>query len=164
VIQLILWIVDSGCSKHIIGNLQLLRNFIEKFIGTVRFGNDHFAAITGYGDYVQGNLMLCHNLEGDDLLTGSRASNLYTISISEMTASSPVIQLILWIVDSGCSKHIIGNPQLLRNFIEKFIGTVRFGNDHFAAITGYRDYVQGNLMICHVYYIEGRGHNLFLVE
>ncbi|GKD60054.1 retrovirus-related pol polyprotein from transposon TNT 1-94 [Tanacetum coccineum] len=29
------------------------------------------------------------------------------------------------------------------------MGTVRFGNDHFAAITGYRDYVQGNLTICH---------------
>ncbi|GKC18814.1 retrovirus-related pol polyprotein from transposon TNT 1-94 [Tanacetum coccineum] len=43
------------------------------------------------------------------------------------------------------------------------MGTVRFSNDHFAAITGYGDYVQGNLTICHVYYIEGLGHNLFLV-
>ncbi|GJW39168.1 retrovirus-related pol polyprotein from transposon TNT 1-94 [Tanacetum coccineum] len=93
-------------------------------MGTVRFGNDHFAAITGYGDYVQGNITICHvyyveglghnlfsvgqfcdgdlevafrsntcyvrNLEGDDLLTGSRDLNLYTISISEMAASSPV--------------------------------------------------------------------------
>nr|GEZ28320.1 hypothetical protein [Tanacetum cinerariifolium] len=56
-IQLILWIIDSGCSKHMTGNLQLLINFIEKFIGTVRFENDHFATITGYDDYVQGNLM-----------------------------------------------------------------------------------------------------------
>ncbi|GKE76404.1 retrovirus-related pol polyprotein from transposon TNT 1-94, partial [Tanacetum coccineum] len=87
VIQLVLWIVDNGCSKHMTGNLQLLRNFIEKFIGTVRFENDHFAVITGYGDYVQGNLMICH---GDDLLTGSRDSNLYTISISKMAASSLV--------------------------------------------------------------------------
>ncbi|GJZ91286.1 retrovirus-related pol polyprotein from transposon TNT 1-94 [Tanacetum coccineum] len=62
-------------------------------MATVRFWNDHFTAITGYGDYVQGNLMICHvyyNLEGDDLLTGSRDSNLYTISISELAASSPV--------------------------------------------------------------------------
>ncbi|GJT51012.1 retrovirus-related pol polyprotein from transposon TNT 1-94 [Tanacetum coccineum] len=81
VIQLVLWIVDSGCSKHMTGNLQMLRNFVEKFMGTVRFGNDHFTAITGYGDY---------NLEDDDLLTSSRDSNLYTISISEMAASSPV--------------------------------------------------------------------------
>nr|GEX90543.1 integrase, catalytic region, zinc finger, CCHC-type, peptidase aspartic, catalytic [Tanacetum cinerariifolium] len=40
---------------------------------------------------------------------------------------------------------------------------VYFGNDHFAAITGYGDYVQGNLMICHVYYVEGLGHNLFSI-
>ncbi|GJS33317.1 retrovirus-related pol polyprotein from transposon TNT 1-94 [Tanacetum coccineum] len=31
-------------------------------MGTIRFENDHFAAITGYGDYVQGNLTICHNL------------------------------------------------------------------------------------------------------
>ncbi|GKA85415.1 hypothetical protein Tco_0807069 [Tanacetum coccineum] len=29
-----------------------LRNFVKKFIGTVRFGNDHFGAIMGYGDYM----------------------------------------------------------------------------------------------------------------
>ncbi|GKD80505.1 retrovirus-related pol polyprotein from transposon TNT 1-94, partial [Tanacetum coccineum] len=29
-----------------------LRNFVKKFIGTVRFGNEHFGAIMGYGDYV----------------------------------------------------------------------------------------------------------------
>nr|GEV02377.1 hypothetical protein [Tanacetum cinerariifolium] len=42
------------------GNLQLLRNFVEKFMGKVCFRNDHFAAITGYGDYVQGNITICH--------------------------------------------------------------------------------------------------------
>ncbi|GJW21989.1 integrase, catalytic region, zinc finger, CCHC-type containing protein [Tanacetum coccineum] len=124
VIQIVLWIVNSGCSKHMTGNLQLLRNFVEKFLRTIRFGNDHFAAIIGYRDYVQGNLTLCHvyyleglghslfsvrkfcdgdleaafhlntcyvlNLEGDDFLIGSRDSNLYTISIFEMVASSQV--------------------------------------------------------------------------
>ncbi|GJV37621.1 retrovirus-related pol polyprotein from transposon TNT 1-94 [Tanacetum coccineum] len=90
VIQLVLWLIDGGYSKHMTGNLQLLRNFIEKFMGTVRFENDHFAAITRYEDYVQGNLMICHNLEGDDLLTGSRNSNLYTISIFLLATSSPV--------------------------------------------------------------------------
>ncbi|GKD42009.1 retrovirus-related pol polyprotein from transposon TNT 1-94, partial [Tanacetum coccineum] len=43
------------------------------------------------------------------------------------------------------------------------MGTVRFGNDHFVVITVYGDYVQGNLTICHVYYVEGLGHNLFSV-
>nr|GEX43360.1 integrase, catalytic region, zinc finger, CCHC-type, peptidase aspartic, catalytic [Tanacetum cinerariifolium] len=71
------------------------------------------------------------------------------------------LNVVLWIVDSGCSKHMTGNLQLLKNFVEQFMGTVRFRNDHFAAITGYRDNVQGNLTICHVYYVEGLGHNLF---
>ncbi|GKB55404.1 retrovirus-related pol polyprotein from transposon TNT 1-94 [Tanacetum coccineum] len=48
-----------------------------------------------------------------------------------------VVQIILWVVDSGCSKHMTGDHALLRSFIEKFMGTVRFGNDNFAAITGY---------------------------
>ncbi|GKB95282.1 retrovirus-related pol polyprotein from transposon TNT 1-94 [Tanacetum coccineum] len=124
VVQIVLWIVDSGCSKHMTDDRSLLRNFVEKFIGTVRFGNDNFAAITGYGDYTHGNITICHvyyveglghnlfsvgqfcdgdlevafrsktcyvrNLEGDDLLTGGRDSNLYTISISDMAASSPI--------------------------------------------------------------------------
>nr|GFD29471.1 integrase, catalytic region, zinc finger, CCHC-type, peptidase aspartic, catalytic [Tanacetum cinerariifolium] len=32
------------------GNIKLLINFVWKFLGTVRFGNDHIAAILGYGD------------------------------------------------------------------------------------------------------------------
>nr|GEU69626.1 retrovirus-related Pol polyprotein from transposon TNT 1-94 [Tanacetum cinerariifolium] len=55
IIQLILFIVDSGCTKHMTGNLKLLCNFVEKFLGTVRFGNDQFELILGYGDLVQGN-------------------------------------------------------------------------------------------------------------
>ncbi|GJV89509.1 hypothetical protein Tco_1533447 [Tanacetum coccineum] len=31
-------------------NLKLLINFVWKFLGTVRFGNDHIAVIPGFGD------------------------------------------------------------------------------------------------------------------
>nr|GEZ68790.1 copia protein [Tanacetum cinerariifolium] len=34
------------------GEHSRLRNLVKKFIGTVRFGNAHFGAIMGYGDYV----------------------------------------------------------------------------------------------------------------
>nr|GEV00745.1 reverse transcriptase domain-containing protein [Tanacetum cinerariifolium] len=34
VVQIVLWIVDSGCSKHMMGDLSLLRNFIKNFMGT----------------------------------------------------------------------------------------------------------------------------------
>ncbi|GJV18084.1 integrase, catalytic region, zinc finger, CCHC-type containing protein [Tanacetum coccineum] len=84
-------------------------------------------------------------------------------SHSSEKQSVSVVQIVLWIVDSGCSKHMTGDRSLLKNFIEKFMGTVRFGNDNFAAITSYGDYIQGNITICHVYYVEGLGHNLFSV-
>ncbi|GKG09544.1 hypothetical protein Tco_0338290, partial [Tanacetum coccineum] len=34
------------------GNRALLTNLVEKFLGTVRFGNNDFAVIAGYGDVV----------------------------------------------------------------------------------------------------------------
>nr|GEV79525.1 retrovirus-related Pol polyprotein from transposon TNT 1-94 [Tanacetum cinerariifolium] len=41
--------------------------------------------------------------------------------------------------------------------------TVRFGNDHIAAILGYGDLKWGNITITRVYFVEGLGHNLFSV-
>nr|GEY97627.1 integrase, catalytic region, zinc finger, CCHC-type, peptidase aspartic, catalytic [Tanacetum cinerariifolium] len=66
-------------------------------------------------------------------------------------------------VDSGCSKHMTGNLKLLINFVEKFLGTVKFGNDQIAPSHGYGDLVQGAIMIKRVYYVEGINHNLFFV-
>nr|GFA21852.1 integrase, catalytic region, zinc finger, CCHC-type, peptidase aspartic, catalytic [Tanacetum cinerariifolium] len=51
VIQIVLWYLDSSCSKHMMEDRSRLMNFMKKFIGTVRFWNDHFGAIVGYGDY-----------------------------------------------------------------------------------------------------------------
>nr|GEW54560.1 hypothetical protein [Tanacetum cinerariifolium] len=58
VIQIVLWYLDSGCSKHMTRDRSRLMNFVKKFIGTVRFGNDHFGAIMGYGDYVIGDSVI----------------------------------------------------------------------------------------------------------
>ncbi|GJS62652.1 retrovirus-related pol polyprotein from transposon TNT 1-94 [Tanacetum coccineum] len=127
VVQIILWYLDSGCSKHMTGDRSQLTNFVSKFLGTVKFGNDHVAKIMGYGDYQIGNVTIsrvyyveglghnlfsvgqfcdsnlkvafcqhtCYirNLEGVDLLTGSRGDNLYTLSLGDMMASSPICLL-----------------------------------------------------------------------
>nr|GEY28917.1 integrase, catalytic region, zinc finger, CCHC-type, peptidase aspartic, catalytic [Tanacetum cinerariifolium] len=74
-----------------------------------------------------------------------------------------VVEVVLWYLDSGCSKHITGDGSRLLNFMKKFTGTVRFGNDHFGAIMGYGDYVVGESVISRVYYVKGLGHNLFSV-
>nr|GEZ39444.1 hypothetical protein [Tanacetum cinerariifolium] len=74
-----------------------------------------------------------------------------------------LVEIILFIIDSGCSKHMNGNLKLLTNFVEKFLGTVRFRNDQIAPILGYRDLVQGAVTIKRVYYVEGLNHNLFSI-
>nr|GEU58726.1 integrase, catalytic region, zinc finger, CCHC-type, peptidase aspartic, catalytic [Tanacetum cinerariifolium] len=77
--------------------------------------------------------------------------------------STGVVQIVLWYLNSSYSKHMTGDRSRLINFVKKFIGTVRFGNDHFGAIMGYGDYVIGDSVISRVYYVEGLGHNLFFV-
>ncbi|GJY62937.1 retrovirus-related pol polyprotein from transposon TNT 1-94 [Tanacetum coccineum] len=82
------------------GNRSRLRNFMQKFIRTVIFGNDHFGAIMGYGDYVidlevafRKHLCYVRDIDGVELIKGSRGSNLYTISVEDMMKSSPICLL-----------------------------------------------------------------------
>ncbi|GJT26854.1 retrovirus-related pol polyprotein from transposon TNT 1-94 [Tanacetum coccineum] len=56
-----------------------------------------------------------------------------------------------------------GDRSQLTNFVNKFLGTIKFGNDHMEKIMGYGDYQIENVTISRVYYVEGLGHNLFLV-
>ncbi|GKA31432.1 hypothetical protein Tco_0717737 [Tanacetum coccineum] len=53
---------------------------------------------------------------------------------------------------------------ILTNFVNKLVGTVKFGNDHVAKILGYSEYLIGNVKISRVYYVEGLGHNLLYVR
>nr|GFA69023.1 integrase, catalytic region, zinc finger, CCHC-type, peptidase aspartic, catalytic [Tanacetum cinerariifolium] len=127
VVQIVLWYLDSGCSKHMTRDRSQLINFVQKFMGTIKFRNDHVAKIMGYGDYKIGNVTILrvyfveglghnlfyvgkfcdshlevafrqhtcfiHNLDGVDLLTRSRGNNLYTLSLKDMMASSPIYLL-----------------------------------------------------------------------
>ncbi|GJT06399.1 hypothetical protein Tco_0840861 [Tanacetum coccineum] len=57
------------------------------------------------------------------------------------------VPFFLWYLDSSCSKNMTSNHSQLINFVSKFFGTVRFGNDHIAKIKGYKDYQMGNVTI-----------------
>ncbi|GJT66099.1 integrase, catalytic region, zinc finger, CCHC-type containing protein [Tanacetum coccineum] len=72
----------------------------------------------------------------------------------EKETIAEIVQICLWIIDSGCSKHMTGNRALLTNFVEKFLGTVHYGNNDFAVIAGYGDVVIGSMTIKKVYYVK----------
>nr|GEZ48378.1 hypothetical protein [Tanacetum cinerariifolium] len=75
-----------------------------------------------------------------------------------------VVQIVFWYLDFGCSKHMTEDHSQLTNFVNKFLGTVKFGNDHMEKIMGYGDYQIRNVTISRVYFVEGLGHNLFSVR
>ncbi|GJT61284.1 uncharacterized mitochondrial protein-like protein [Tanacetum coccineum] len=83
--------------------------------------------------------------------------------LTRFTSTNVVVQIVLWYLDFECSKHMTGNHSQLMNFVSKFLGTVRFRNDQIARIMRYGDYQLRNVVISRVYYVEGLGHNLFLV-
>ncbi|GJZ62806.1 retrovirus-related pol polyprotein from transposon TNT 1-94 [Tanacetum coccineum] len=91
-IEIILFIVDSRCSNYMTRNLKLLSNFVEIFLRTVKFGNDQIVPILGYGDL------------GNDLLTGSRGTDLYSITLQDtytpnlicLMAKASLSQAWLW--------------------------------------------------------------------
>nr|GEU58284.1 retrovirus-related Pol polyprotein from transposon TNT 1-94 [Tanacetum cinerariifolium] len=128
------------------GNLKLLINFVEKFLGTVEFGNDQIAPILGYGDLVQGTVTikkvyyvegLNHNLfsigqfcdadlevafrkstcfirdlKGNDLLTGSRGTDLYSITLQDTNSPNPICLTAkatssqAWLVQRGLQAQV----------------------------------------------------------
>nr|GEW40825.1 Gag-Pol polyprotein [Tanacetum cinerariifolium] len=109
---------------HMTGNLKLLTNFVEKFLGTMKFRNDEIAPILGYGDPIQGTVTIkrvyyveglnhnlfsvgqfcdadlevafrkstcyIHDLKGNDLLTGSRGTDLYSITLQDTSTPNPI--------------------------------------------------------------------------
>ncbi|GJS74126.1 retrovirus-related pol polyprotein from transposon TNT 1-94 [Tanacetum coccineum] len=75
-----------------------------------------------------------------------------------------VVQIVMWYLDSRCSKYLTENHSQLINFVSNFFGTVIFGNDHIYKIMGYEDYQMQNVIISQVYDVEGLGHNLFSVR
>nr|GEV12481.1 hypothetical protein [Tanacetum cinerariifolium] len=91
IVQLILFIVDSGCTKHMTGNIKLLCNFVENYRGL----NHNLFSV---GQFCDANLEVAfwkstcfvRDLQCNDLLTGNCGSNLYTISLQESTSSSPL--------------------------------------------------------------------------
>nr|GEX72266.1 hypothetical protein [Tanacetum cinerariifolium] len=56
--------------------------------------------------------------------------------VKSKSAKKPVVHIVLWYLDSRCSKHMTGDRSQLINSVHKFLGTVKFGNDHVAKIMG----------------------------
>nr|GEZ57471.1 retrovirus-related Pol polyprotein from transposon TNT 1-94 [Tanacetum cinerariifolium] len=145
IVQIYLWIIDSGCSKHMTSNRALLTNFVEKFLGTVRFGNNDFAVIAGHGDVglevaFRKSTCFVRNEDSVDLLTGDHSSNLYTIALNEVASNSSTYLLAKasssqsWLWHQRLSHlnfAIINN--LVKNNLVQGLPKMKFKKDHLCS-------------------------------
>nr|GEZ89540.1 retrovirus-related Pol polyprotein from transposon TNT 1-94 [Tanacetum cinerariifolium] len=112
---------DNACTSNTmepkIKQFPNSTSLLGRFMGTVRFENDHVAVILCFGDLQWGNILITkvyfveglgqfcdsdlevafrkdvcfiRNLKGVDLLKGYRSTNLYTINLHEMASASPI--------------------------------------------------------------------------
>nr|GEU81879.1 integrase, catalytic region, zinc finger, CCHC-type, peptidase aspartic, catalytic [Tanacetum cinerariifolium] len=157
--------------KTLTRNRSRLMNFVSKFLGTVRFGNDQVVKIIGYGDYQLGNVIIsrvyyvegigyklfsvgqfCNtdlevsfqkntcfiwNLEGVDLLSGSRDTNLYTISLDDMLKTylicllSKASKTKSWLWHRRLSHLNFGTlNKLAKDGLARGIRKIKFQKDH----------------------------------
>nr|GEV18993.1 retrovirus-related Pol polyprotein from transposon TNT 1-94 [Tanacetum cinerariifolium] len=131
------------------GNRALLTNFVEKFLGIVRFGNNDFAVISGYGDVVIGSMTIkkvyystcfVRNEDGVDLLTGDRSLNLYTIALNEVASNSstchlekaPSSQSWLWHQRVSHLNFATINNLVKNNFVQG-LPKMKFEKDHLGS-------------------------------
>nr|GEW47859.1 hypothetical protein [Tanacetum cinerariifolium] len=140
VVQIVLWYLESGCSKNMTGDRSQLINFVQKFLGTVKFRNDHVAKIMGYDLKVSFRQHTCfiRNLDGVDLLTGSRGNNLYTLSLQDMMASSPICLLSKasksWLWHHRLSHLNFGAiNHLARQGLVRGLSKLKFEKDHLCS-------------------------------
>nr|GEX18647.1 retrovirus-related Pol polyprotein from transposon TNT 1-94 [Tanacetum cinerariifolium] len=146
----------------------------EKFLGTVKFGNDQIAPILGYGDLVQGAVTIkrvyyvkglnhnlfsvgefcdsdlevsfrkstcfIHDLKGNDLLTGSRGTDLYSITLQDTNSTNPICLMAkatssqAWLWDPCQSYLNFDTINLLsKNDIVVGLPKIKFIKDHLCS-------------------------------
>nr|GEU61249.1 hypothetical protein [Tanacetum cinerariifolium] len=117
--------------------LSELTNFAHKFIDTVKFGNNQIEKITDLKVAFRKHTRFVRNLEGVYLLSGSQETNLYTLLIGDMMASSPIYLLSKasktksWLWHRQLSHFNFGAiNHLARHGLVRGVSKLKFEKDH----------------------------------
>ncbi|GJW27734.1 retrovirus-related pol polyprotein from transposon TNT 1-94 [Tanacetum coccineum] len=140
-VEIILFIVDSGCSKHMTGNLKLLTNFVEKFPGL----NHNLFSV---GQFYDADLEVafwkstCYirDLKGNDLLKGSYGAYRYSITLQDTSTPNPICLMAkasssqAWLWHRRLSHLNFNTINLLsKNDIVTGLPKLNFVKDHFCS-------------------------------
>ncbi|KAI3739799.1 hypothetical protein L2E82_30211 [Cichorium intybus] len=91
--------------------------------------------------------------------------NLNTNEISKEAVMSNERYDSKWYMDSGCSRHMTGKKEYLRDYRTlDDAGNVRFGNNETCPIRGYGKITNGEFTISRVAFVEGLKHTLVSIS
>ncbi|KAI3737799.1 hypothetical protein L2E82_27811 [Cichorium intybus] len=91
--------------------------------------------------------------------------NLNANEISEEAVMSDERYDSKWYMDSGCSRHMTGRKEYLRDYRNlDDAGNVRFGNNETCPIRGYGKITNGQFTVNRVAFVEGLKHNLVSIS
>nr|GEV76157.1 integrase, catalytic region, zinc finger, CCHC-type, peptidase aspartic, catalytic [Tanacetum cinerariifolium] len=118
-IEIVIFIVDSGCSKHMTRNLKFLINFVEKFLGMIKL--HQFMDMEIWFKELKSTCFI-RDLKGNDLLTASssqawlwhrRLSHLNFDTINLLSNNDIVVSLpkLKFVKDHLCSSCELGKAK-----------------------------------------------------
>ncbi|GJZ58429.1 retrovirus-related pol polyprotein from transposon TNT 1-94 [Tanacetum coccineum] len=136
VVQIVLWYLDSGCSRHMTGDTIISRVYYVEGLSHNLFS---------VGQFCDGGLEVafrqhtCHirNMDKVDLLHGSRTTNLYSISFNDMLSASLVCLLTKasstksWLWHRRLNHLSFGTlNELTRNDLVRGLPLLKYDKDH----------------------------------
>ncbi|GJY26883.1 retrovirus-related pol polyprotein from transposon TNT 1-94 [Tanacetum coccineum] len=128
-----------GYGDYQIGNVTISRVYYVKGLGHTLFSVGKFYDSNLEVAFRQHTCFI-RNLEGVDLFTGSRGNNLYTLSLGDMMASSPICLLSKasktksWLWHRRLSHLNFGVINLLaRHGLVRGLARLKFENDHLCS-------------------------------
>ncbi|GJR06355.1 retrovirus-related pol polyprotein from transposon TNT 1-94 [Tanacetum coccineum] len=149
VVQIVLWYLDSRCSKHMTGNRsQLMISLGNVIVSRVYYVEGLGHNLFSVGQFCDADLEVAfrkntcfiRNLEGVDLLSGSRDTNLYTISLDDMLKTSPICLLSKasktksWLWHRRLSHLNFGTlNKLAKDGLARGIPKLKFKKDHLCS-------------------------------
>nr|GFB92771.1 ribonuclease H-like domain-containing protein [Tanacetum cinerariifolium] len=177
---------DSGCSRHMTGNMSYLSDFKEFDEGYVTFrGGANGGRITGKGTHKTGKLAfedvyfvkeLKFNLLSVSQMRNKKNNVLFIdtgcfvlsldFKLADESQGHPQkVQEDQGYADSGCSRHMTGNMSYLSDFKEFDEGYVTFrGGANGGRITGKGTHKTGKLAFEDVYFVKELKFNLLSVS
>ncbi|GJV22234.1 retrovirus-related pol polyprotein from transposon TNT 1-94 [Tanacetum coccineum] len=156
IVEIVLWYLDSGCSKHMtaimgyddlqFGNVLITGVYYVEGLGHNLFSTRQFCDSDLEVEFRKHTYFIC-NLDGVDLLSGSCGTNNYTISLNDMMKSSPIFLLSKaskmksWLWHRGLSHLNFGTiNQLAKQDLVRGFPELKYAKDHlcFACQMGKR--------------------------